>query len=103
MHHEWFCCFWQAGIKLTTASRNPPNNFETGGPGIVANILPSMFKEVRLIVNGTLLNPQSDNCQFVSYLSSTLSYGNDAKMNQKCMEGYYQARMISLAVCNQMI
>eukprot|EP00094_Tigriopus_californicus_P008548 TCALIF_08239-PA protein Name:"Protein of unknown function" AED:0.29 eAED:0.51 QI:0/0/0/0.66/1/1/3/0/96 len=90
----------EAGIQLTTASGNPPNNFETGGPGIVPNILPSMFKEVRLIENGTLLNPQCDNCQFVTYLSSSLSYGNDAKKTQKCMEAYYQDDLLGVVQSN---
>eukprot|EP00094_Tigriopus_californicus_P013118 TCALIF_12685-PA protein Name:"Protein of unknown function" AED:0.28 eAED:0.50 QI:89/0/0/1/1/0/2/0/61 len=59
-----------------------------------------MFKEARLIDNGTVLNPRCDNCQFVSYLSSTLSYGYDAKKSQKCMEAYYQDDLLGVVQSN---
>ncbi|XP_059096940.1 uncharacterized protein LOC131891405 [Tigriopus californicus] len=59
-----------------------------------------MFKEARLIENGTVLNPQCDNCLFVTYLSSSLSYGNDAKKSQKCMEAYHQDDLLGVVQSN---
>ena len=75
-------------VKVT---RTNGNNIDAGEPlGPVNNWLQSLFSQVDLSLNGTLVTSSSNSYPYRAYIETLLSYGFDAKSTQLTNQLWYK-------------
>ena len=75
-------------VKVTRANGN---NIDAGEPvGPVNNWLHSLFSQVDLSLNGTLVTSSSNSYPYRAYIETLLSYGFDAKSTQLTNQLWYK-------------
>ena len=65
-------------VKLCKKDGTDYDASATNQPGVVNNILHSLFEQCNVYFNGTLVTPSEDNYHYRSYLENVLNYGRDA-------------------------
>ena len=64
-------------------TRSDGSEFDATDPvGPVNNWLHSLFSQIDLYLNGTLVNPSNKTCLYRAYIETLLRYGNDTKATQ---------------------
>ena len=75
-------------VKVTRADGNDIDAAEPVGP--VNNWLQSLFSQVDLSLNGTLVTASSNSYAYRAYIEALLSYGFDAKSTQLTNQLWYK-------------
>ena len=65
-------------LKLCKKDLTDFTNSDAKQPGVVNNILHSLFEQCNVYLNGTLVTPSEDNYHYRSYIENLLNYGRDA-------------------------
>ena len=80
--------YLQFNIKVTDADgSNLEENVEVA---TVNNTAHSMFSQIDLYLNDTLVTHSSNTAHYRAYLENLLSYGGDAKRSQLTLNGWYK-------------
>src|SRR6218665_963905 len=80
------------GAQIVKAADEPIDNNDSVGP---ANLfLHSLFSEVDITLNDTLVTSSNNTYAYRSYLETLLSYGGAAKTSQLTSALYYMQRLI---------
>jgi len=80
----------QLYVKAKIVAANGNNLAADAGVGPVNNLLHSLFSEVDVKVNGTLVTSTNNTYTYRAYLENLLTYGADAKKSQLQASMYYK-------------
>ena len=80
----------QIYVKAKIVTANGGNIADDAGVGPINNFLHSLFTEVDIKVNGTMVTSPNNTYAYRAYLENLLTYGKDAKKSQLQASMYYK-------------
>jgi hypothetical protein len=75
-------------IQLLKNDKDAYVNADVVQPGVVNNMLHSLFRQVNLSLNGKSINTSDGNYSYRSYIETLLNFGDDASKTHLEMAGY---------------
>ena len=78
-------------VKLTVRKGNNTNLLAADVIGIINNLVHTLFKQINMRLNGTLINPQTDTYHLKAFIEAVLNHDRDDGETILAPEGWYNS------------